>query len=232
MMTIFLTTYNCFSAENGGEDSGGGDSYTLDFISVAVNQVYPWLKENGSKLNPQVDASVFLSHVDPTRVLSKNKVYESCDDSKRGREVEICYNGVKDLFYISRNKYPLNSSDLKLKIGLVSHEIFRRMGIEGNNYEVTRQFGALFFSPENEAKCLELKSRRSGLLAAYEQLQMSCDGRAGSQYTYAGWTSDKSALSRALVADYTEIQKECELRCASQTICNVPLVADICGATH
>ncbi len=122
-----------------GESSGGGDEYTLDFIKTATQVVYPWLMENGKTLSPAVDANAFLLATSPKDISSIDKVYESCDGSDTGREVEACYSGTSGKIYLSLSRYVVSAKPTPAKIGLVSHEIFRKMGIEGDGYEITKQ---------------------------------------------------------------------------------------------
>jgi len=125
-------------ASEGGNTSGGGDTYTLNFIKTATQELFPWLSVHGAKLNPPVDASAFLLAINPEKIVSLDHVYESCDQSQSGREVDACYNAKTGRIFLSRTRYPLQQSSPE-KLGLVAHEIFRKMGIEGNLYEVTRQ---------------------------------------------------------------------------------------------
>jgi hypothetical protein len=133
----------------GAVNGGGGDHYTLDYLVTATQHVYPFLKslENKDKL-PVGIAEKFLASVDPSRIYSSDSdVYESCDGSASGRTVEACYNADYDFFVLSRSRYPLQTNskaeeDLKNK--LIMHEQFRRMGYEGDEYELTRLIDSLF----------------------------------------------------------------------------------------
>jgi hypothetical protein len=119
-------------AGKGGETSGGGDEYVADFIQTAAREVYPILKDQ-----KMVMAGSFLKAADATRAVSQERVFESCDESNQGREVAVCYNSQKDMFYISRTRYPLNEKTSVAKRALTAHEIFRRMKIEGDQYEIS-----------------------------------------------------------------------------------------------
>ncbi len=125
-------------AQAGSGTSGGGDAYTLDFVQTATQFVYPWLVQNGAKLLPPVDPSTFLLSINPASIETLDRVYESCDETNSGREVQACYNSNTGKTYLSRNNYPVNSNSPS-KVGLVAHEIFRKMGIEGDGYEITKQ---------------------------------------------------------------------------------------------
>ena len=125
-----------------GRESGGGDEFTLDFVRVATQIIYPWLVTKGSKLNPSVDSGDFLIAVNPKQLVSIEHVFESCDGSSRGREVEACFSSKDGFTYLSRTRYPLKN-DSPAKFGFISHEVFRKMGIEGNQYEISRQMSIL-----------------------------------------------------------------------------------------
>ena len=144
MKTAILAALILMSANPvfAGRESGGGDEYTMDFIRVATQIIYPWLVINGSKLSPKVDSADFLLAINPKKVASIDHVFESCDGSSMGREVEACYDAKSELTNLSRTRYPLKSDSLA-KFGLVSHEVFRKMGIEGDKYEVSRQISLL-----------------------------------------------------------------------------------------
>lgn len=137
VLTMVFST-NVAKAAQGTNSGGGGDLYTLDFVKTANQSVFPWLIKNGANLSPVVDANDFIQAVSPKDIASLEKVFESCDDTERGREVAACYNAQTNKIFLSRNLYPLNQ-DGPAKIRLVAHEIFRKMGIEGDAYEVTKQ---------------------------------------------------------------------------------------------
>lgn len=128
-------------ASKGG---GGGDSYTLDFISIAQRQLFPWLAKNGGQLKPSVDAVKFIAALDFKKIVSVDHASESCDGTNRGREVEACFDNVSGNIYLSRARYLIAAPESdKAKIALVAHEIFRKMGIEGDDYGVSTQMLAL-----------------------------------------------------------------------------------------
>lgn len=127
-------------------NTGGGDEFTYDFLFTANQIIYPWLKSNGHKLNPKVDAEAFLKALDPKSLVSVQEVYESCDEKKSGRPVSACYNARTGQILLSRDRY-ITDNFSPSKIGLVSHEIFRKMGIEGDNYEVTKQIAIAKIPP-------------------------------------------------------------------------------------
>ncbi|MCM2277407.1 MAG: hypothetical protein NDJ89_04970 [Oligoflexia bacterium] len=148
-----LTALNALTAPPvraaGGESSGGGDQYVHDFVQTVTNEIYPLLK-NQKTLGRDVKAEDVLRAADPRRMLSEERVYESCDGSGAGREVEACYNAQTDLFHISRSMYPLHRANSPAKRALIAHELFRRMGLEGDGYEQSSKLS--FYTPTAEAR--------------------------------------------------------------------------------
>lgn len=51
-MTLIMLSIWGPVALAGGGSHGGGDEYAIDFARVAELEIYPWLKESGSYLNP------------------------------------------------------------------------------------------------------------------------------------------------------------------------------------
>jgi hypothetical protein len=136
ILSAQLLTFSTAFAKSGGSiDGGGGDKYVIDFISIALNTIRPWLEKNGRQLN--VDSEAFSKNVDPKIISSQDHVYESCNETTGGREVEACYNYKEDKIRLSRTMYNIEDQS-NAKIALVAHEIFRKMNIEGDNYEITK----------------------------------------------------------------------------------------------
>ena len=129
--------------QDGGVGGGGGDEFTADFINVASQELYPWLKLHGSSLSPQIDAEDFLAAVNQIvknkDIASAVRVYESCNGTKKGRQVEACFSTDTGKITLSRSWYPIQKTNSMPKLRLVAHEMFRKMKIEGDQYEVARQ---------------------------------------------------------------------------------------------
>lgn len=122
----------------GPGSGGGGDPYTLDFLKTIESEVIPWLERNGHTLPTPVSAIEFKNYVNPQRIAVLPDVYESCDGSTDGRNVVGCYNAQEKIWLISRNFYPLDVVDSPMKRNFIMHEIFRAMGIEGDDYKITK----------------------------------------------------------------------------------------------
>ena len=173
MLILFTHAALCV-ADNGPGGTGGGDEYTLDFVQTATQQIYPWLKAHGNSLVPKVNADDFLMTTNPENIISEYQVFESCDGSNGGREVEACFNSITNKIHLSRTLYPLNIKNSSGKLGLVAHEIFRKMKLEGDKYEITRQLSivaipgnqgqgaALLDSANQSALALDVRSIGQG----------------------------------------------------------------------
>ncbi|MGZ3806087.1 MAG: hypothetical protein ACXVB4_17870 [Pseudobdellovibrionaceae bacterium] len=139
----------------GGSNGGGGDEYIGDFATVARQEVYPWLKKVGHRLSVKVDPEKFRAAIDPRRIVVVENVFESCKfeikntgksnqkiegipSSTSDRSVEACYDGVS-LIYLSSSKYPLKAKNSVEKRRLIAHEIFRKMGLEGDNWKLSTE---------------------------------------------------------------------------------------------
>lgn len=155
-MALSLAMISGFtSTAMAGRDGGGGDQYTADYVYTAYNEAFEWVRSNQNQFTPPLDAEAFRKSIDPRRVASAPKVFESCDRSQSGREVAICYNATEDMFYISRALYPLDVKNSASKIRLIIHEQLRRLNREGDRYEITRDLKGNTASPlvSNE-KCI------------------------------------------------------------------------------
>jgi hypothetical protein len=217
-------------AQAGNEGSGGGDEYTLDFIKIAVNEIYPWLKENGDKLNPQVDADSFLKAIEPKNIESLPRVFESCDGSGQGREVEACYNGLTKRISISRALYPLELSNYAPKRGLIAHEIFRKMRIEGDSYEVTRQIPILA-SPGatlNYRECEMARKTMSSLIDSYIESFKLCYRIEQAGKTDGDLYKAQIATVRLLKSRFAAARMRCNNSCAEAASCNLTDLSDGC----
>lgn len=124
----------------GPDVSGGGDTHVLEFIRIAKTQIYPWLLKNGHLLQPKVDPETFINTLKTSKIASLSEVRESCDGSKKGREVEACYNDDLQMIYISKKRFPAGGELSSTRTRLVAHEIFRRMHLpEGDAYNLSIQ---------------------------------------------------------------------------------------------
>ncbi len=180
--------------KSGGSGTGGGDEYTQDMVATASLEVAPWLVKNGNSLNPKVSAKDFANSINPKSLASVTHVYESCivkvvnpkqndqhlesvPQSPRDREVQICYNKDEDFYYINRALYPLSVQNSPTKRRNIAHEIFRRMNIEGDQYEVSKQISIL--NEPTPTTMLAEDSIVNTMLCARDIINKQLDGKEG-----------------------------------------------------
>lgn len=181
LLSTLLTVPSFAKGKMGAGSSGGGDSYVLDFVKTATQEVYPWLLKNGRALDSKININDFLVAINPKEIVSIAHVFESCDGSNTGREVEACYNADTDFIYLSRTMYRVNDNS-PAKQGVVAHELFRKMGAEGDNYEITKQM-VLEKTPVENISSEQISITYSKELKAnYPNtriVRMAIDGRPG-----------------------------------------------------
>ncbi|HEY8271150.1 MAG TPA: hypothetical protein VIG33_09710 [Pseudobdellovibrionaceae bacterium] len=68
--------------------------------------------------------------------------FEGIPLSTRDRAVEACYDGV-DLIYLSSSKYPLAAKNSLEKRRLIAHEVFLKMGLEGDDWKLSTELKGL-----------------------------------------------------------------------------------------
>jgi len=156
---LVLSTSGLAKARMGGGDPGGGDQYTLDFINTAQNEIYPWLKKHGTELNPPINAEEFLKFVNPKKIVSQPAVFESCNksgkpESENDRSVSACYSATTGMTRINQSTYPLDVVASPMKRNFIMHEVFRKMGIEGDDYKVTKRISQTQIDPEEFQNCV------------------------------------------------------------------------------
>ncbi len=132
--TLILSSASLAHAGSG--TSGGGDRYVGDFLETVKLDLYPLIKKSQSKYQGLV-AEELLAAADPSRMVSEERVFESCDGSRKGREVEVCYSSAEDMFHISRAMYPIDRKNSPSKRRLLAHELARRLRLEGDDYLLT-----------------------------------------------------------------------------------------------
>jgi len=125
--------------KRGDQGGGGGDAYVADFISIAY-KVYGWLEKNGQFLEPKVDASDFILTLEPKKIASQNEPL-----FYRGVEVDAYYKGEDGVIHINRPRYS-SIQEESIKWRLVSHEIFRKMKLEDDEYQITQQIIYMAFA--------------------------------------------------------------------------------------
>lgn len=195
---------NLVARSKGPGGTGGGDDFTLDFITTATLELPSLLRTEWKNKVPHMKIDEIEKTLDPSKIRSAKKVYESCDESNQGREVVVCFNKNTKEFVISRSLYPINQSSIA-KIKLVAHEIFRKLGLEGDGYELTRSFFApvgfvgsqALNQPQSRDKSPE--SIPENLVQNYLDISTAPRGTTSSDYSALSAMLKKSAIQRTQV---------------------------------
>lgn len=112
---------------------GGGSGCTADFMRAGY-VVSDWLKTNGSSLKPAVNGDDFLTQIDPTKIISTTENLQY-----NGSPVDAFYDG--QVIKVRCDRFQHNNTLTQERV--VAHEIFRKMGLEGDKYEVSSQIAIL-----------------------------------------------------------------------------------------
>ena len=116
---------------SGGVDTGGGSGCMAEFMRAGY-QVSDWLTNNGQKLQPPVRSDDFLRQIDPSIIV---EVPADQPLDYHGNPVDAYFTGTQILVRCDR----FLGRDTTIRQRVVAHEIFRRMGLEGDAYEISRQ---------------------------------------------------------------------------------------------
>lgn len=245
------------SSRGGAGNTGGGDEYTADFVNTARLEIYPWLKEHGSTLKPAVDAEEFMKAVDPENIVSSPQVFESCQfqvideglpsqkivgvpKSKEDRSVPACYNSDVGKIYLSRSRYPIVLRNSSPKRGLIAHEVFRKMGLEGNAYEISSQMSIVNVprtvpgvgSVANKDACDGNRSYMWSLIEVYIRsvkhcYQLEFTGRIKSQ-AY----EDEKKIVTLIERSYAKAVFTCDYVCEDSLECSGPVPQGACSKSE
>lgn len=131
--SLFLSLVMTFAISNSAlasKDRGGGDGYRADFVKVA-HTVYDWLG-NHPEFNKKVSADAFLLAIDPDKIQSTSEQLYY-----KALPVDATYDYNSQVITIYRTGWDHEADSEKLK--LTAHELFRKMGVEGDGYELSSQ---------------------------------------------------------------------------------------------
>lgn len=115
-----------------GGNTGGGAGCVADFMATAY-ELNSWLLTNGSNLNPPIDANAFHSVVDAKIIIPTIEDLRA----NNGSVVDARYESENDIIKVRCDRLQANTKSGLWRV--VGHEFFRRMGIEGDGYELTQQ---------------------------------------------------------------------------------------------
>ncbi len=235
--------------------SGGGDRFTTDFARTAEKEIYPWLVIHGSELHPAVDAEKFHLAIDPEAMVSVDHVYESCRfvlvnkgqpdqhlqalpqnlDGQADREREACYNDETELIYISRSRYPLTMQNSAPKRGLIAHEIFRKMHVEGDEHRISKQISILLVPVpgantyvHNENECTALLQAMASLTNSYVEVLKTCYKLEQSNQVQSPLYRTEATIARQIESTFANAAFSCNQYCEDASICNLSTPEGIC----
>lgn len=115
------------------EGRGGGDRFALDVLRTAKLEVLPVIYHHPDRF--KASYSDMRNMIYNTNFVSYERVYESCNQSGKGREAEMCFNPKTGNIHISRSLYPIDIENSPSKQRLILHELNRKLGVEGDYYE-------------------------------------------------------------------------------------------------
>jgi hypothetical protein len=115
------------------KEGGGGDGYVASFVTVA-RHIEAWLEIHGKELNPSVDFMAFDRAVDPNKIGSTDsQLYY------KGLPKDCLFDLSSGIITINRARWSELKDGSSEQTRVVAHELFRKMGIEGDGYEVSTQ---------------------------------------------------------------------------------------------
>lgn len=235
--------------------SGGGDRFTTDFAKIAEQEIYLWLKIHGGKLTPAVDAGTFRIANDPEAMVSVDHVFESChfilvNEGQKDQtlqaipqnlpghpdpEREACYNDDTQLIYISRTRYPLTMQNSAPKRGLIAHEIFRKMGIEGDEHQISKQISILSVPVSgpntyvhDTNACNTTKQAMSNLISSYVDALKICYGLEQSNQAHTALYRTEATIARQIESSFANAAFYCNRVCDDASTCNLTTPEGIC----
>ncbi len=133
-LTVTMLTTLEVNAGGAGGVGGGGDPYVADFAAIH-NNIFLWMSEGNFLSKEGADAQKFL-FVIQSMLASNPKKIQSTNDINVTHGFDCYYNVDEDIIYINRLKW--NEPKVKkLQWRLVAHEVFRKMGLEDDAYQIS-----------------------------------------------------------------------------------------------
>ncbi len=147
----------------GGGSTGGGQD-TVSAFNTNVLTIVGWLDSDRNKLQPRVTGRQFYLAADPKDIVAVNDladperarssywaVTKQCDGKWTGNSDDLrtaCYSESTHKIYLSINNYSTYPSPAV--IAVTAHEVFRKMGIETDAYELSRQMDIAVVEPKTK----------------------------------------------------------------------------------
>lgn len=129
---IILQLALSVTAFAGPGSSGGGDAVKLDFL-VAADQALLAVTKQQNEFTPKVDVELFKNTIKADHILSTDDVlYHD------GKKVDAYYDKTTDVIKVNRAGWQAIPTSIE-KMRLAAHEVFRRMGADDNQYQLSKR---------------------------------------------------------------------------------------------
>ena len=133
MKNILLGLFFLLSAGSvfagGTSVTGGGKGCRAEILHV-TNEVADWIAVYGNLLSPRLSKYEFLE------AAASGGIVDTDEDLRfNGEKVDALFDGKK--IVVQCNRFLGNTYDVRKRV--MAHEVFRKMGLEGDDYEVSRQ---------------------------------------------------------------------------------------------
>ena len=116
---------------NGPVTSGGGNAVKLDFLASADTALLA-IEKQKDHFGSKVDSKRFRGAITADRVVITEEVLMD-----RGQKVDAYYDQRTDIIKVNQKGWQSIPSQLE-KMRLAAHEIFRRMGIDDDQYQLSK----------------------------------------------------------------------------------------------
>lgn len=136
--------FSAHGTAGGIGSTGGGDAVVQDFV-VSAYGAHKLLQDMGGRITPSVDLAKFKSTIAADHI--------EATDTKlmiKGAEVTAFYDQATDKISVNRSRWrEINKAPEKQR--LAAHEIFRRMGLNDDDYQISKQL------PDKDVIVIKLK---------------------------------------------------------------------------
>ncbi len=126
MFGVLLSLSSVFA----GKEGGGGDSYSLEFTSLA-HAISEQLTSRQVVIN-NVDPALFSSRVADLKVVTQDRTLLN------NAEVDAINYPSESKIDLNRTRWALYGDDIQRKMNLVFHEVVSLMGLKDDRYQISR----------------------------------------------------------------------------------------------
>lgn len=129
LMCIIMTIFPLLSFSQGGVISGGGDSFSAEFVKIGYD-LFQMLENSPIE---EISNDKFLEAVQNTKVNSAYTV------TLNGEEVDAINTPSLNHILINRRRWIDTATDYKKRLVLVAHEYLGILGVDDSNYQVSHK---------------------------------------------------------------------------------------------